>query len=223
MPQQPIFQTKSSAALQAIRTRILEGDLKPGDQLRAEALAEELGMSATPVREALRMLQADRLVNHKPHHGIVVAGVSATETHEIYLVRSLLEGPATEMATPNIKGEVLEKLEGIQRRLVERVAKTGGDRDIGPLNAEWHWTIYRAAGSAYLCEVIEEAWDHFPWRTMWAKPQDLDRSVGDHEAVMAAIRAGDAPLAAERMREHILNGPGMLLPGESKEGDDEAA
>lgn len=208
---QPLHQTKSGAALQIIRSRILDGEYNPGDQLRAEILAVELGMSATPVREALRMLQADRLVHHKAHHGIVVAGVSAKETREIYLVRALLEAPATELATPGLHGGGLGELEQIHEKLTGHATAAGRHRDIGPLNAKWHWTIYRASGSEYLCEIIEGLWERFPWRTMWAKQEDLERSVRDHNGIMAAIRDNDAPLAAARMREHVLSGPGMLL------------
>lgn len=213
MSSPPIHQTKSAAALQIVRARILSGEYQPGDQLRAESLASELGMSATPVREALRMLQADRLVRYKAHHGIVVAGISPEETEEIHLIRALLEAPATELAVPSILDESLEELEAIHEKLTSHASSAGRQKDIGPLNAEWHWAIYRASGLDYLCEIIEELWDRFPWRTMWVQPEDLERSVRDHNSIMEAIREGNPELAGSRMRAHVLSGPGRLLPG----------
>lgn len=207
----PLHTTKSAAALEVLRSRILAGEYEPGDQLRAEALAEELGMSATPVREALRLLQADHLVYYREHHGIVVAGLSEVEVREIYLVRALLEGPATEMATPAVRAEAMERLEQVHAELLAQ-ASSGGDRsEIGSLNADWHWTIYRLCGAEYLAQTIEGLWERFPWRTMWARPEDVERSVREHEAMMAAIRAGDAARAGQLMHAHVLHGRDYLL------------
>lgn len=207
----PRHRTKSEAALQVLRTRILAGEYEPGDQLRTEALAEELGMSATPVREALRLLQADHLVVSRPHQGIVVAGLSPREVEEIYMVRALLEGPATALATPAVRAEAMEELEAIHAELLAR-ASSGGERsEIGALNADWHWTIYRLAGADHLAGLIEGLWERFPWRTMWARPEDVERSVREHEAIMAAIREGRAEEADRLMRAHILSGRDDLL------------
>lgn len=213
----PQHRTKSEAALQVLRTRILAGEYEPGDQLRAEALAAELGMSATPVREALRLLQADHLVVSRPHQGIVVAGLSPREVEEIYMVRALLEGPATELATPAVRAGAMDRLEGVHAELLER-ASSGGERsEIGSLNADWHWTIYRLVGADYLTGLIEGLWERFPWRTMWARPEDVQRSVREHEAIMAAIREDRSELAGRLMREHVLSGrDDLLAPRASK-------
>lgn len=216
MSSPPIHQTKSAAALQIIRSRILSGEYEAGEQLRAETLAGELQMSATPVREALRMLQADRLVHHRPHHGIVVAGISPEETEEIYFVRSLLEAPAAELAVTNMDEETLANLEEIHKKLTSAATKSPRPVAFGALNADWHWAIYNATGQRYLCEIIEELWDRFPWRTMWAQPKDIEGSVRDHNEIMEAIRAKDAKLAGERMRSHVLSGPARLLPGHQR-------
>lgn len=221
MSSPPIHQTKSAAALQIIRSRILSGEYEAGEQLRAETLASELEMSATPVREALRMLQADRLVHHKPHHGIVVAGISPEETEEIYFVRSLLEAPAAELAVTNMDEETLTNLEEIHKKLTSKSAsKSLQPVSFGALNAEWHWAIYHATGQPYLCEIIEELWERFPWRTMWAQPEDIEGSVHDHNEIMEAIRARDAKLTGERMRSHVLSGPARLLPGHQRASRD---
>ena len=95
MTGQPTARTKADIALHAIRERILSGELQPGDRVRPDALTAELEMSPTPIREALRLLQADRLVHYEPHHGIVVARLSSKEIEDIYLVRSLLEPVAS--------------------------------------------------------------------------------------------------------------------------------
>jgi DNA-binding GntR family transcriptional regulator len=201
--------TKTEVALSFIREQILAGDLEPGTRIRAEALATELGMSATPIREALRVLQADRLVHYRPHHGIVVAGISAPEVREIYVARLMLEGPTTAAATPALEGPALDRLEKIHARLV--ACRASRDIDIGSLNADWHWEIYRAAPSSYLMRFIEQLWDRFPWRTMWVRPEDRDRSIGHHERIMDAIRRGAAEEAGELMTDHVRSGSESLL------------
>src|SRR5215210_986368 len=86
-----VSMTKTQAAFHRIRAAIEDGRLKPGDRLRATALQEELDMSPTPIREALRLLQAQGLVEHRPHHGMVVAEYPVEETEEVYRLREVLE------------------------------------------------------------------------------------------------------------------------------------
>jgi DNA-binding GntR family transcriptional regulator len=206
----PRHLTKTELALQALRERIRAGQLRPGERLRVDELTHELGMSPTPIREALRLLQADRLVDYRPHHGIVVAELSADTTEEVYHLRAVLEPLAVELAVPRLTDDETEELE----RLHERHASAGSSQRrsaVADPNWAWHWAIYEAAGWPILKDLIRQLWEAFPWRTMWALPGRMSLSLDEHEAVMAAIRERDAAAAAQRMREHVTSGRETLL------------
>jgi DNA-binding GntR family transcriptional regulator len=198
-----LHETKTELAVRLLRDRIRSGQLEPGERLSPVVIAEQLEMSPTPVREALRLLQSDGLVVYKAHQGIEVAGLPADDVAEIYMLRRLLEPLAMERAVPAITGPELRKLERLHDRLRDAVA-TGQGRKIAEANAAWHWYIYEQSGSRYLAEFIRRLWARFPWRTMWVIPQRAERTLAEHEAIMEAIRAGNASDAAQLLRVHIV-------------------
>lgn len=201
--------TKTEHATEVLRRRIRAGEFEPGQPLRIEVLTRELGMSSTPVREALRLLQADRLVEYHPHKGTVVAGKDTGEPQldEVYRLRMLLEPFATELAVERMTDAELAQLEQIHQTLMKafRSPRTSRRR-VGDQNVKWHWAIYAAAGMPMLSELIQRLWDAFPWRTLWAVPDSATSSTEEHEAIMAAIRDRDGASAAALMREHISRG-----------------
>lgn len=211
----PRHQTKTELALQSLREKIRSGQLRPGERLRVDELTRELGMSPTPIREALRLLQADRLVDYRAHHGIAVAEISAETTAEVYHLRALLEPLAVELAVPRLTDKDLEELERLHERHAS--APTSKGRAVSDRNRAWHWAIYEASGWPILNDLARQLWEAFPWRTMWALPGRTSLSLEQHEAVMEAIRARDAALAAERMREHITSGCETLVAHLRKE------
>src|SRR6266540_133604 len=186
MAAEPRDQTKTDLALETLRDRIRLGDLQPAERLQLGELARELGMSPTPIREALRLLQADRLVEYRPHYGIVVAEHSPDTTEQVYHLRAMLEPLAVELAVPQLSDEQAEALE----RLHERHANAHGSgkrtASADP-NRDWHWAIYDASGWQILNDLIRQLWEAFPWRTMWALSGRLELSLQQHEAVMDAI------------------------------------
>ncbi len=204
----PRHQTKAELALQVLREKIRMGELEPGQRVRVAALQDELGMSPTPIREALRLLQADGLISYRPHQQIVVADSSSEETTEIFRLRSLLEPLAVELAVPALRGSRLKELERRHEKLLDRVERGAS---VSASNAAWHWGIYEASGSMHLTDFIRRLWERFPWRTMWVLPDRARMSAAEHDAVMDGIRAGDSTLAARRMRVHIESGCRTLL------------
>lgn len=211
MARSPLHRTKTDIALEAIRERILSGELRPGYYLRTEAFAEELGMSATPVREALRLLQADRLVDYRPHQGIVVAGLSPSEMEEIYTLRTVLEPLAVERGAAGLTEARLRRLQSLHEELVGH-AGSGMPGRVGELNASWHWCIYEACEMGYLLDFVGKLWERFPWRTMWTRPSDVERSIREHGQIMDAILRDDPREAGQLMRKHLLSGRESLLP-----------
>lgn len=197
-----VSMTKTQAAFHRIRTAIQEGHLEPGVRLKAAALQDELGMSPTPIREALRLLQAQGLVEHRPHHGMVVAEYPVEQTREVYCLRLVLEpmaaGLAAERATSEQLGEIRRWLDAL------REAVQAGDArvDAAELNAAWHRAIYEAADSRYLEEFIARLWGVLPLEAIWLDSR-ADASVEEHERITTAVERGESSKAATLFREHI--------------------
>lgn len=206
----PVHLTKTQVALETLRESIRSGDMTPGERLRVDDLTVTLNMSPTPIREALRLLQADGLIEFKPHHEIVIAPVSSVRTAEIYQLRARLEPYAVELAVPRMGEEQLARLRTVHER-VSKAVRSGRGSTVSESNGEWHWTIYNQCGSQYLIDFIQRLWDAFPWRTIWAISGRSEQSLADHDAIMEAISRHDAQLAAERMREHVLSGVDTLI------------
>jgi DNA-binding GntR family transcriptional regulator len=206
----PRHLTKTELALHVLRERIAAGDLAPGARLRVEELAHDLEMSPTPVREALRLLQADGLVDYRAHYGIAVTEYSADEVRDLFRIRALLEPLAVELAVPRLGADELAELQRIHEQQ-EAAVRDGSGSAMSKTNADWHWAIYEAAGSQLLNEFIRRLWQAFPWRTMWALPGRSEVWLRQHTELMDAIRAGDAGRAAELMRVHITSGEEAML------------
>jgi DNA-binding GntR family transcriptional regulator len=206
-PDPPEHLTKTELALRSLRERIRSGAARPGQRLRVEELTRELGMSPTPIREALRLLQADRLVDYRAHRGIVVTSVTSVEVAEIIRLRTILEPLAAELGVPAFT----ERKLGEMKRLHLRLAKAPASKRAVEINAAWHWAIYEASGSVYLNDFIRRLWDAYPWRTMWVLPGRAELSLREHSAIMEAILERDASAAAEGMRHHIQSSAETLL------------
>lgn len=197
------YETKTQVAVRALREKIQSGEIAPGERLRVQALTDELDMSATPIREALRLLESDGLIVYRPHLGIEVAQLLPEEVAEIYMLRQILESLAVQLAVPVLDAAALDELDRLHRQVVQAAAAHVG---ISEANAAWHWAIYDQAKRPYLQEFIRRLWERFPWRTTWVLPQRSERTEREHAMIMEAVHAGDAQLAADRMRSHIAQG-----------------
>jgi DNA-binding GntR family transcriptional regulator len=202
----------------AIQTRVLSGDVPVGTRLRQEALAEEFGVSRTPVREALRQLQATGLVELHPNRGAVVRGPSAREIREAYEVRAELEGLAAELAAGRISDRDLLRLREAQalfRKSVETlIARRARRRAPWKDESVWvrandlfHQAILDAAGNERLSDTIADLHRSFPrdltWTALSQSSRLLEENVEQHEAVLDAIEQRDPAEARRRMIEHV--------------------
>jgi DNA-binding GntR family transcriptional regulator len=202
----------------AIQTRVLSGDVPVGTRLRQEALAEEFGVSRTPVREALRKLQVSGLVELLPNRGAVVRGPSAREIREAYEVRAELEGLAAELAAGRISDRDLLRLREAQalfRKSVETlIARRARRRAPWKDESVWvqandlfHQAILDAAGNARLSDTIADLHRSFPrdltWTALSQSSRLLEENVEQHEAVLEAIEQRDPAEARRRMIEHV--------------------
>ncbi len=198
-------ETKAELALRVLRERILVGILPPGQKLDINEIAAEFGMSATPVREAMKALHADHLAAYIPHRGTIVADNSAAVTADVFRLRLLLEPAAAAAAIQQMTPDLLERLEMLHARLVNADDASGdtfAERD-----AEWHWALYDAAGSTFLTDFIRRLWDAFPWRAVVSAGRRREAVVVEHEEMMDAIRVGGLDTLVRTLRAHIEHCP----------------
>ena len=197
--------TKKELMVEILRDAILAGELKPGERLLQEELAQRFNVSSTPVREAIQQLVADGALLHSPYKGVEVAEAKLEDVQEVYLIRSVVESLATRLATPNLRisdVKYLRKIEGELHDQVEKAEYTS----ILKLNRDFHMLIYQAAGMPYLFQIIRGLWMRSPWDTLLVIPNRANMILQEHTLVLAAIESGDAQLAGQYMQEHIEKG-----------------
>lgn len=198
-----------------LRSAILEGEYRPADRLGEAELAEFTGSSRTPVREALRRLEAEGLVEVLPHRGARVAEWTPTDLEEIYDLRLLLEGFAALRAAERIQPKSLDRMEELCG-LIERAAEPGPGQDldlVADLNTEFHSIERAAAANARLVTMLN-AVVQLPLvvRTFHRySAEDLARSCAHHRELVAALRGGDGVWAQSVMRAHVLAAKAVLL------------
>jgi len=202
----------TDVVFERLRDAILDGRLKAGQWLRQETLAQELGVSQMPVREALKRLVAEGLAVRIPYKGVKVVEFSPEDIVDICTVRLVLEGLAVRLATPLITAKELERL---KENLREAERLTGQDQMARrrQLNAEFHLSICQASGRQYLVRLLEMLWKWFPSVVLYEgtfRQKELllaraDREMGEHRAILKALERQDAQQAEEETRRHIRN------------------
>jgi len=197
---------KSRAIYVALRERILCNDIAPGTRLVMRDVANHYEASDIPVREALRMLERDGLVETAPYRGARVTTLTAKEVEETYFIRSHLESIATGLAAERITDAELATLDGLMVLLREAVEAQDGPR-FSDLNREFHETIVNACGNRMLCELTMDIWQRHSGfqRVFRMVPERLARSQAEHEGIMAALHARNATRAATLALWHKLS------------------
>ncbi|GAA3742104.1 DNA-binding GntR family transcriptional regulator [Spinactinospora alkalitolerans] len=193
--------TKSEIAYTALRDAIRTGELAPGERLLLQDLAGRLGMSLTPVRDALRLLAAHGLIEHRANYGAVVSQCTPERAEEIYRLRMLLEPMATELAAERASAEQLAAM-GRALDVLDEAVGQGRENEVTVLNARFHHEIYTAADSDYLIEFVDRLWNGVPYQAISLAGRVHD-SAAQHRAIMAALRERDGAAAAGLMRAHI--------------------
>ncbi|HEY8449654.1 MAG TPA: GntR family transcriptional regulator [Bacillota bacterium] len=200
-----MHKTKTALAVEALREAILHGHIKPGERLNVDVLSRELQMSRTPIREAVRILEAEGWIKNEPHRKVTVADLSADDAREVYLLRAHLEGLATQLAVERLSDDDVRALRALQDRMIE-AHRVGDHESLRRGNTDWHYYLYRASGTKYLLEFILRLWVPFPWDAVWEIPGRGAKSLQQHEAILEAVAARDAERAGRLMYEHILSG-----------------
>ncbi len=209
--------TSADIAYARIREGVLAGRYAPGSPLREEQLAADLGVSRTPVREALRRLNAESLVEFVANHGARVASWSHADLQETFDLRALLEGHACSLAAERRSAAQLADLERLADEMSAAHADAAGVAQLAALNRQFHGLIQEASGTRQLPRLVARIVDvPLVLRTFHQySPAALARSLAHHHEITAALRARDGAWARAVMEAHIRAARETLLGGES--------
>jgi DNA-binding GntR family transcriptional regulator len=204
------YSTKAEAVYDEIRRRILTGVLEPSAPLNQDALAPELGVSVTPVREAVRRLEAEGLVRFQAHKTVIVASLSREELSEIYDLRLRLDPYAASLATTHATDEEVDEIDRLARTPasddpVEQVA----------LNRIFHRGIYSRCANGLLIEILDRLWERTDRYRIMLVSRDVDvlAAAREHVEISEALRARNPRTVARLTRAHIANARSLIEDG----------
>jgi DNA-binding GntR family transcriptional regulator len=214
--------TVQHATLLSLREAIAAGRYEPGQPLRQEALAQDLGVSVPPVREALKTLEAEGQVVYAARRGYSVARLSQAELRESYRIRDLLETEAIALAIGTLSRDDLARMRSAIRDM-DRAHRSADVTAMTAANRVFHFTVFEASGMPRMADMIRMLWDGTDnYRSRYfAVTLHRDRVREEHTQIMQAVAAGDALAVAElsrQHREHALEALCDALPPEAAEG-----
>lgn len=194
-----------------LRQRIYSHDLAPGTWVDEQALADDYGISRTPLREALKVLASEGLVTLKPRRGCYVTEISERDLDEIFSVMALLEGQCAHIAARKATDADLERLRKIHEKLEK--AASGGDIDgYFEANQAFHQALQKITDNRWLLQVIEDLRKVIKLsrhHSLFSEGR-LEQSLVEHRAILAALAERDAERAEVLMRAHIDSGRAAL-------------
>jgi DNA-binding GntR family transcriptional regulator len=200
------------AVYDALKGAIIKGDLAPGQRLIEHQLSLQLKTSRIPIREAIKKLEQEGLVEKLHRRGFIVKSISQGEIEETFGIRAVLESYAAYLATERLTDVLIRKLEASIQDYRDGLASN----DVETMmiaNTQFHETIYRASGSQKLYTLINNFRDYISRyrKALLVSPNFARISLEDHVQMMHAMKAGDKVQVEELVRKHILRGKGIII------------
>jgi DNA-binding GntR family transcriptional regulator len=189
-------------ALAALRAAIEQRRLMPGEPLRLDALSHELQMSVQPIREAIRLLEAEGVVERSNNRGAVVAKVGLDEIIDLCCIRTLIEPTLTSLATLRATEAEVREIRAAHEHLRALLESSQPTNHIIQLTIDWHVMIYNAARSRYFSDFVERVWTAIRINSAWRSSHAANLVV-EHEAILEGMEARDDQAAAAAMRAHV--------------------
>ena len=208
----PVAKNASLVATEVIREAIMDGTLSPGQRLKEEELARELGISRTPVREALLILQAEGMIESAPNRGAAVRSFDATDLGEMYLLRAAVEGLAARLAAERVTARSLSKLSRSCDRF-EAVCTGGTLKELVRENLAFHDAILETAGSERISHLVRSV-TVLPLvykSYLWYSPSQKLVSAHHHRQIVYAFEARDPERAESVMKQHVFEARDVLM------------
>ena len=191
-----------------LRAAILKGELKPGERLMEIALADKLGVSRTPIREAIRKLELE------------VASITERDLNDVLEVRKGMEVLAVSLACQRITREKLDKLDEIEGKFQARI-EGGNLTELAELDVEFHDTIYKATNNQRLVQMLNNLREQmYRYRVEYLKDIAVRRTLAEeHRSICEALRAGDETKALDCIRVHIDNQQKAIIRGLNQDNE----
>jgi DNA-binding GntR family transcriptional regulator len=212
-PDAPTSRNAAAAATELIRSAIVTGDLMPGERLKEEVLARSLNISRTPIREALRRLQMEGLVDVTRNRGATVRSYTVDDLREIYSLRALLEGHAARRAAQLLTPEGLDRLRAMCARFAALRVAGAPVQDLVAENVAFHEAIVDASGNARLADIVRGVIEMpLVYRTYtWYSPEQRQNAERQHVELLRAFEMRDGDRAELVMKHHILVGGDVIF------------
>ncbi len=200
------YRTMNDLVFANLMEDILSGRLRPGEKLNLGKIAGRMGVSRTPIREALKQLVSAGLIEHESHHSPHVKKLSSEEIIELYCIRAALDGIAARLATHRLTEEEIDTLEGLCDHM-ESLNEVSQDDEILTDNYRFHSLIYAASGSPRVQELCLQYYRHAEqYRTLIIDlPGRYAESLVEHRDLVNAFRARNSDEADNRARRHYFN------------------
>ncbi|KRE68237.1 GntR family transcriptional regulator [Arthrobacter sp. Soil761] len=221
-----VFSSKGSLAYSELRQMILSGALAPGSRISQYELAENMQMSITPLREAIRRLSSEGLITMDTHRDSKVADMSAAEARELLEVRLSLEPSATELAAYRRTDADVALIRAAAEKLLPVTRVWGEDAIIA--HRDFHRAVYTASHNATLIKLLDDLWDKSDrYRRIGLELPSADEprtiDLNQHHQILELVTAGDGPGAAELARTHIANSLTASVTGALQERENESS
>jgi DNA-binding GntR family transcriptional regulator len=201
------YQPLRDVIFETLRKAIVSGDIKPGERLMEVSLANQMGVSRTPVREAIRRLEAEGLVTMTPRKGTHVSELSVKDIMDVLEVRTVLDKLATELAAKRMQPAQLKALETVHKQYIACVEKENMEGAIKK-DVEFHDMIYAASGNPRLVAVAGSLREHiYRFRVIYMSGSSLiaENVLNEHEEILAALKDAQNNVASDLAEKHIRN------------------
>ncbi|MER5888178.1 GntR family transcriptional regulator [Streptomyces sp. NPDC001941] len=213
-------------AYEELKAAVLANRLRPGDALSVPALAAQLGISRSPVREAVQRLIHDGLASHAPHRGAVVATVDMEDVRQLYVVREVMEGLAARLATERLDATSVGELRALLERHEHSLSDGDDEGTHIELDMAYHRLIREVAGNSHLTAALDtiQGKAHLALHQLWRGKEAPRLAVEEHRRIFEAMTAGDPDAAEQAAREHIrrlrVRLSQAIAPGPAPDGGD---
>lgn len=203
------YRTKEEKVADYLREGIISGLYPRGSRLKQAEIAEQLNLSITPVREALKMLEAEGYITRDSYRGASVVPFDADASEEILQLRLLLEARLVQAAVEKATTKDIEELRAIEKEFEQ--AFGSGDRAAARgVNYRFHRRLYDIAGQPHTLHFVQTLWARYPFDVINAVGGRGDRAVREHEEILDALTSRDVQAAVMAMRKHIESGWDVL-------------
>lgn len=200
------YQPLRDVIFETLRKAIVSGDIKPGERLMEVSLADQMGVSRTPVREAIRRLEAEGLVTMIPRKGTHVSELSVKDIMDVLEVRTVLDKLATDLAAKRMQPAQLKALESVHKQYISCVEKDNMEGAVKK-DVEFHDIIYSASGNPRLVAVAGSLREHiYRFRVIYMSGSLIAENVlNEHEEILTALKDAQNNIASNLAEKHIRN------------------